>query len=88
MTTKPATPIQMYLVTTPATQHPDAQQEPQRGLDDPALVVHARIARADGVGEPRIIGVERLLNLLELALLVLRERHGASHETCARGAAR
>jgi len=33
--------------------------------------VHARIARADGVREPRIIGVERLLNLLELALLVL-----------------
>jgi hypothetical protein len=29
------------------------------------------------VSKPPVIGAERLLDLLELALLVLRERHGA-----------
>jgi hypothetical protein len=30
-----------------------------------------------GLSKPRVIGAERLLDLLKLALLVLRERHGA-----------
>jgi hypothetical protein len=42
--------------------------------------VHARIARTDGVGEARILGIKRLLDLLELTLLVLRKRHVASHK--------
>jgi hypothetical protein len=33
--------------------------------------VHARVARAHSAGKPRVLGIERLLNLLELALLVL-----------------
>jgi hypothetical protein len=40
--------------------------------------VHSRVAGAHRAGEPRVLGIERLLNLLELALLVLRERHVAS----------
>jgi hypothetical protein len=30
-----------------------------------------------GVSKPRVTGAERLLDLLELALLMFRERHGA-----------
>jgi hypothetical protein len=37
--------------------------------------MHSRVGRTYGVSKPRVIGAERLL---ELALLVLRERHGAS----------
>jgi len=40
--------------------------------------VHLRVSRADRLGEPRVLGIERLLDLLELALLVLGKRHGAS----------
>ena len=42
-----------------------------------ALVVHPRVGRSYGVSKPRVIGAERLLDLLELAPLMLRERHGA-----------
>src|SRR5712691_9064410 len=62
-------------------QQPDAYQEPDSRLDDSALVVHPRVGSAHCVSEPRVIGIECLLDLLELALLVLRQRHGASHRT-------
>jgi hypothetical protein len=39
--------------------------------------VHPRVGRSDRVSKPRVIGAERLLDLLELAPLMLRERHGA-----------
>jgi hypothetical protein len=38
--------------------------------------VHPRVGRLYGVSKPRVTGAERLLDLLELALLVFRERHG------------
>jgi hypothetical protein len=41
--------------------------------------VHAWIAGAYETPELRILPVERLLDLLQLALLVFRERHDASH---------
>ncbi len=62
----------------PGHQQPDPEQEAHHGLDDPPSVVHSRVAGAHRAGEPRVLGIERLLNLLELALLVLRERHVAS----------
>src|SRR5580700_7729359 len=62
--------------------------EPDRGLDDPALVVDPGILRAHGLGKLRVVGIERLLDLLELTLLVLRERHCASHEPLAWGRVR
>src|ERR1022692_3259758 len=71
----------------PGQEQSDADDEPEGSLDDPALVVHSRVAGAHGVREPRVIGVKRLLDLLELALLVLRERHSASHQKLARGSA-
>jgi len=37
-----------------------------------------RISRSHRLGESRVLGVERLLDLLELTLLVLGKRHGAS----------
>src|SRR5262249_32964469 len=58
-------------------QQPDADHEPEHGRDDPALVVHPRIGRVYGVSKPRVADAERLLDLLELTLLMLRERHGA-----------
>ena len=85
MTTKPATPIQMYLDTTPAMQQAHAEQEPDRGLDHPALVVHPRIPRAHCLRELRILRIQRTLDLVELTLLVLRERHGASQKTSRAG---
>src|SRR6516225_7948928 len=60
----------------PGEQQPGTGQEPQRRHDDPALVVHPRVGRLHGVSKPRVTGAERLLDLLELALLVFRERHG------------
>ena len=62
-------------------QQPDSDQEPQRRRDDPALVMHPRVGRVHGFSKPRVTGVKRLLDLLELALLMLRERHGALHRT-------
>ena len=61
----------------PSEQQSNADHEPQRRRDDPALVVHPRVGRVHGLSKPRVTGAERLLDLLELALLVLRERHDA-----------
>ena len=61
----------------PGEQQPDADHEPQRRCGHPALVAHPRVGRRYGVSKPRVIGAEPLLDLLEQALLVLRERHGA-----------
>ena len=66
-------------------QQADAEQEPDRRLDDPALVVHPGILRAHCLRELWILSIERTLDLLELTLLVLRQRHGASHETLRAG---
>src|SRR6516225_3460263 len=60
----------------PGKQQPGTGQEPQRRHDDPALVVHPRVGRLYGVSKPRVTGAERLLDLLELAPLMFRERHG------------
>ena len=50
-----------------------------------ALIVHPRVTGAHETPELRILPVERLLDLLKLALLVFRERHDASHKKpCAR----
>ena len=66
----------------------DTDHEPDRRLDDPALVVDLGVLRAHRLGKLRIVGIERLLDLLELTLLVLRERHCASHEPLAWGRVR
>ena len=60
-------------------QQPDTEQEADRGFNDPALVVHPGILRAHSLREFRILSIERTLDLFELTLLVLRQRHGASH---------
>jgi len=60
-------------------QQPDTDEETECCLEDPAAVMHPRVAGADSPGKPRVLGIERLLDLLKLALLVLRERHVASH---------
>ena len=56
-----------------------AGQDTDKRLHQLALVVHAWIAGAHDTPELRILPVERLLDLLQLALLVFRERHDASH---------
>src|SRR5258708_6697848 len=61
----------------PSQQKPDPGQEPQYRFDPPAPVMHPRVGRAYGLSKPRITSAERRLDLLELAPLVLRERHGA-----------
>ena len=43
-----------------------------------ALVMDFAVTDPDGIGPLRVLGVEGLLDLVEQALLVLRERHGAS----------
>ena len=85
MTTKPATPTRVSLEMTPAEQEAHTEQEADRRLDDPALVAHPRILRAHRLRELRILGIERTLDLIELTLFVLRQRHGASHETSRAG---
>src|SRR5580693_7141987 len=62
-----------------------AEQEADRRLNYPALVMHPRILGAHCLRELRILGIERTLDLIELTLLVLRQRHGASHETSRAG---
>jgi len=59
----------------------DAGVGPARQAADDAVVLregkrvmHLRISRADRLGEPRVLGIGRLLDLLELALLVLGKR--------------
>ena len=62
-----------------------ADHDPGQGLQKLALIAHPRIAGAHAAPELRIIPAERLLNLLQLALLVFWERHDASptREPCA-----
>jgi transglutaminase-like putative cysteine protease len=60
--------------------HPRAGSETEGRLHYPAPVVHAGIAGTHQTAQPPVLPVERLLDLLELALLMLRERHDASHE--------
>src|SRR5690606_17772875 len=59
-------------------QQDDTDDEADGGLHHAALVMVARVTDPDGVGPLRVLGVEGLLDLVEQALLVLRERHGAS----------
>jgi hypothetical protein len=49
-------------------------------MSELALILHPRIGGAHETPELRVIPVERLLNLLQLALLVFWERHDASRE--------
>jgi hypothetical protein len=58
-----------------------AGQHPDERLKHLALVMHARIAGTHETPELRILPVQCLLDLLELALLMLRERHDASPTT-------
>jgi hypothetical protein len=67
----------MTLIITPASSSPTPDHEPQRRRDDPAPVVHPRAGRLYGVSKPRVTGTERPLDLLKLALLMVRKRHGA-----------
>jgi transglutaminase-like putative cysteine protease len=55
--------------------HARADTETGGCLNHPAPVVHTGIARPHKTAQPPILRVERLLDLLELALLMLRERH-------------
>ncbi len=55
--------------------HARADTEAGGCLNYPAPVVHAGIAGPHQPAQPPILPVERLLDLLELALLMLRERH-------------
>jgi transglutaminase-like putative cysteine protease len=59
------------------TRRYHARADPETGgcLNHPAPVVHAGIAGPHKPAQPPILPVERLLDLLELALLMLRERH-------------
>ena len=66
-------------------QEAHAKQKADRRLNHPALVVHPWILRAHRLRELWILGIERTLDLIELTLFVLRQRHGASHETSRAG---
>jgi hypothetical protein len=68
-----------------AEQQPDTQHESSYGLNGPALVVHTGVTGPHRVDKLWILAVKRLLNLLELTLFMLRERHDASHETLPAG---
>ena len=71
-----------------AQQQTHSEQEPDRSLDYPPLVVDPGVFGAHGLRKLRIVGIERLLDLFELTLLVLRKRHSASHEPHAWGQVR
>jgi hypothetical protein len=58
-----------------------ADEHPDERLKHLALVMHARIAGTHETPELRILPVQCLLDLLELTLLMLRERHDASPTT-------
>jgi transglutaminase-like putative cysteine protease len=60
-------------------QQADTQQEPDGSQNHPAPVVDPGITCADALRELRILGIQRLFDLFKHALLMLRERHGASH---------
>ena len=66
-------------------EQPGAGDDADKCLYQLALIVHARVAGAHETPELRILPVERLLDLLQLALLVFRERHDASHKSLAPG---
>jgi transglutaminase-like putative cysteine protease len=68
----------------PGRQHAPAYQHSDEALRQLTLIVHTWIVGAHETPEFRILPVERLLDLLQLALLVVRERHDASHKPCAR----
>src|SRR4029077_12619722 len=76
------------LGTHTGQQQAHSEQEPDRSIDRPPLVVDLRVSCPHGLRKLRIVGIERLLDLLELTLLVLRKRHSASHEPHARGQVR
>src|SRR5215471_10689706 len=77
---EPADPDWNDLRYHPGQEQAHANQEPDRGLDHPALVVDAGVLRAHRLCQLRVVGIERLFDLLELTLLVLRKRHCASQE--------
>ena len=66
-------------------QQANANHDPEQGPYELALIAHPRIADAHETPELRVIPVERLLNLLQLALLVFWE-HDASQEQTSRRA--
>ena len=57
----------------PGREQAGANDGPGQGLQELALVAHPRIAGAHAAPELRVIPVERLLDLLQLALLIFRE---------------
>ena len=79
-TAAPAASRYTRWVTTPAASRPAPTATPIEALGKLALIVHARIAGAHETPELRILPVQRLLDLLQLALLMFRERHDASHK--------
>ena len=64
----------------PGREQASTDHDPEQGIFELALILHPRISRAHETHEPRVIPAERLLNLLQLALLVCWERHDASRE--------
>src|SRR5690242_5480961 len=66
-------------------EQPRAGDDADECLCQLALIVHARVAGAHETPELRVLSVERLLDLFQLALLVFRERHDASHKNLAPG---
>ena len=78
MTAKPTAGEPVVLQENAGTTSADANEEADGSLDDSAPVVDFRVFSPHCPSESRMLGIERLLNLLELALLVLRERHCAS----------
>ena len=64
----------------PGREQASANHHPEQGMSELALILHPRIGGAHETHELRVIPVERLLNLLQLALLVFWARHDASRE--------
>ena len=58
---------------------PGTDKHTDQTLGQLALIVHTRVAGAHKTPKLRVLPIERLLDLLQLALLVFRERHDASH---------
>jgi hypothetical protein len=78
--------VQVYPAgDNPGSKHASANHHSDEGLCQLALVVHPRIAGTYETPESRVLSVKRLLDLLQLALLVIRERHDASQKTFAPG---
>ena len=69
----------------PRREQASTADDADEALGQLALIVHTRVTGAHETPKLRILPVERLLDLLKLALLVFRERHDASHKKpCAR----